>query len=71
MGLPKGPPEKKNLPAEPEGLSPVFSDFWIRIVKIMCPRVGQGLDINLQKQKPIVNKQHPCLVKFSRTICNS
>ena len=25
----------------------------------------------LQKQKPIVNKQHPCLVKSSRTICNS
>ena len=71
MGLPKGPSEK-NLPAEPEGLSPFFlKDFLIRIVKIICPRVDQGLQINLQKQKPIVNKQHPCLVKFGRTIRNS
>ena len=63
---------KKNLAAEPEGLSPFFfKDFLIWIVKIMCLRAGQGLQIYLQKQKPIVNKQHPCLVKFGRTICNS
>ena len=55
MGLPKGPQEK-NLPAKPEGLSLFFLDFWIRIVKIICPRVGQGLYINLQK-KPETNSK--------------
>ena len=41
MGLPRDL-QKKTLPAEPEGLSPDFLDFWIRIVKIMSqswPRV--------------------------------
>ena len=63
--------QKKKLTSRARRTFSYFSDFWIRIVKIMCPRVGQGLDINLQKQTPIVNKQYPCLVKFSRTICNS
>ena len=50
MGLPKGPPEKK-LTSRARRTFPCFSDFWIRIVKIMCPRVGQGLDINLKKKE--------------------
>ena len=70
MGLPKGRTDlkkkKKNYKASQKEFTLFFLDFWIRVVKVMCPRVGKGLYINLQKQKPIVNKQHPCLVIVNR-----
>ena len=63
--------KKHYQPSQKNFLLFFFKDFWISIVKIMCPRVGQGFNTNLQKQKPIVNKRYSCLVKLGRTIFNS
>ena len=50
-GITHGTSRKNSYQLSQKDFPLFFLDFLIRIVKIMCPRIGQGLHINLQKTR--------------------